>query len=78
MPSLWKIVSHSCTCLPEFHIPWLNEAMKYLIVKLTGLGEIIQDTQMVHPWETLQNESNGIIFFSQMLMSGYALNNIEI
>lgn len=45
------------SCPPAIHVPWLNEASKYSAVKLTGLGEIIQDTQMMQPQKILQNKT---------------------
>lgn len=73
-----RLILSAVSCPPAIHVPRLNEASKYPTVKLTGLGEIIQDTQMVQPRKILQNKTNGIIFLSQMLISGYAFNKVEI
>lgn len=63
MPHLWKMVSHNCngtTCTLIAHVPRLNGATRYPVVKLTGLGEIIQNTHIVpmgHRWAILWNKT---------------------
>lgn len=62
MPHLWKMVSHSCnetSCTLIAHVPRLNEAIRYPVVQLTGLGEIIRNTRIVpmgHRWAMLWNK----------------------
>lgn len=63
MPHLWKMISHNCnetTCALLVHVPRLNGATRYPVVKLTGLGEIIQNTRiapMGHRWAILWNKT---------------------
>lgn len=68
MPDLWEMVSHDCnetSCALIAHVPRLNEAIRYPVVKLTGLGEIIQNTLIV-PWDingqSFGTKPNGITF----------------
>lgn len=62
MPHLWKMVSHNCNetpCALIAHVPRLNEAIRYPVVQLTGLGEIIRNTRIVpmgHRWAILWNK----------------------
>ncbi|KAL1783342.1 hypothetical protein HispidOSU_016897 [Sigmodon hispidus] len=64
VPHLWKMVLHNCnetSCTLVAHVPRLNGAISYPVVKLMGLGEIIQNTRIVpmgHRWAMLWNKTH--------------------
>lgn len=61
MPSLSKKTPYHCNISSYI----LTEATKYLIIKLIGLGKIINGTQVVpigHRWAILPNLIQGTIF----------------